>query len=165
MGGFKLPPCKYPKCTLSATTEGFCGWHHGRPLPAAEAKASPSPSCPVCRTLLTEAPGIGLYCPNPKCEVSDDSALYEAPPSLDAEMKAGIRKINALLQGTAPNPSSGPSLDAEALGPRGLLMLAVHQLALQGRGSEDPVVRMLVRADHLLLHPESPQGGGKNENH
>ena len=33
--------------------------------------------CPLCKTQLVKAPGIGYYCPNKECIVSDDADLYE----------------------------------------------------------------------------------------
>ena len=33
--------------------------------------------CPRCKTALQIAPGIGPYCPNKECPVSDGPALYK----------------------------------------------------------------------------------------
>lgn len=56
--------------------------------------------CPKCQTALEDAPGIGPFCPNRKCDVSDGilSELNLVSP-LDDD-KREIARLRGLLQAT-----------------------------------------------------------------
>ncbi len=57
-------------------------------------------SCPLCHTLLADGGGIGPFCPNALCHVSDGSKLYDR---LDEPQQHASRKC-ARLNTFRPKP-------------------------------------------------------------
>ena len=59
--------------------------------------------CPLCKTQLIKAPGIGYYCPNKECIVSDDADLYngdtvtEKEKSLHQEVLDVLKKAEDII--------------------------------------------------------------------
>lgn len=65
-----------PKCGGDVL---WCG--HFTPV---SAPAAPPERCPKCNTMIRHAPGIGAFCPNPACKVSD-GPFNGSPETLPAQ--------------------------------------------------------------------------------